>query len=84
MLGRDEQMQPGFVDFQNFAHRVLVLLVGRLFFRPGSFIKKVRWDFVRAVQGWISYTGTHVPILVPKLGLIKPGHTSVLNYELLA
>ena len=30
MLGRDEQMQPGFVDFQNFAQG-LVLLVGRLF-----------------------------------------------------
>ena len=35
MLDRDEQMGPGFVGFQNFAH-VLVLLLRRLFSRPGS------------------------------------------------
>ena len=28
-------------------------------------------------QGWISYTGTHVPVFVTKLGLIKPGKASV-------
>ena len=43
MLGRAEQIQPAFVDFQNFAqgfgfHR----LVGRLFFMPGSFEKPTR------------------------------------------
>ena len=48
MLGRDEQMQPGFVDFQNFAQG-LVLLVGRPFFRPESFKKAIRWDFAKAV-----------------------------------
>ena len=26
-------------------------------------------------QGWIGYTGTHVPMFVHKLGLIKPGQT---------
>ena len=34
MLGRDEQMQPEFVDFQNFAG-VLVLLEERLFLGQG-------------------------------------------------
>ena len=38
MLGRDEQMQPGFFDFQ-ISPRVLGLLVRRLFFRPGSLKK---------------------------------------------
>ena len=28
-------------------------------------------------QGWISYTGTHIPIYVPKIGLIKLGQTHV-------
>ena len=26
-------------------------------------------------QGWIGYAGTHVPVLVHKLGLIKPRQT---------
>ena len=52
MLGRDEQIQPGFVDFQNFAQG-FVSLVGRLFFRPGNFKKPTSWDFARVVtQGW--------------------------------
>ena len=28
-----------------------------------------------AFQGWIGYAGTHVPMLVHKLGLIKPRQT---------
>ena len=28
-------------------------------------------------QGWICYTGIHVPTFVPKVGLIKPGQTYV-------
>ena len=36
MLSRDEQMEPGCANFQNFAPS-FGLLVGRLFFRPGSF-----------------------------------------------
>ena len=52
MLDRDEKMQPGIVDFPNFTQG-LVLLVWRLFLRPGSFRKPTRWDFARAVtQGW--------------------------------
>ena len=35
MLGKDDQMQTEFVDFQKFA-KGLVLLVGRLFSRAGS------------------------------------------------
>ena len=51
-LSRDEQMQPEFVDFQNFALG-LVLLEGRLFFRPGRSKKPTRWDFARTViRGW--------------------------------
>ena len=45
MLGRDEKMQPNF----QISSRVLAVLVGRLFLRPGSFRKPTRWDFARAV-----------------------------------
>ena len=52
MLGRDDKMQPGYVDFPNFAQG-LVLLVERLFLRPGNFRKPTMWDFARAVtHGW--------------------------------
>ena len=34
--------------------RVLVLLVGRLLLRPGSFRRPTRWDVARAVTpGWM-------------------------------
>ena len=36
MLGRGEKIRPGFDDSPNFAQS-LVLLVGRLFLRPGVF-----------------------------------------------
>ena len=39
MLGRDGQMQRGFVHFQNFSQG-LVLLVRRLFSKPMSLLKK--------------------------------------------
>ena len=31
--------------------------------------------FKRGIQGWIGYAGTHVPMFVHKLGLIKPRQT---------
>ena len=53
MLDRDEQMQPGFVGFENlaqgfgFASRDDICLAR-------EFQKPIRWDFPRAVtQGWI-------------------------------
>ena len=48
MSSRDEKVQPGFFDFLNLP-RVLALLVGRLFLRPGSFRKPTWWDFASAV-----------------------------------
>ena len=41
MLGRDEMLILSILPM------VLVLLVGRLFLRPGSFRKPTRWDFTR-------------------------------------
>ena len=33
--------------------------------------------FVGPIQGWIGYAGTHVPMFVHKLGLIKPRQTAL-------
>ena len=50
MLGRDEQMQPGFVDFQNFSQGLAFARKGGYFLGQG-FKKPARWDF--ATQGWL-------------------------------
>ena len=51
MLGRDEKMRPGFVDFSNFAQGFGFGLI----LRTGSFQKPTRWDFARAVtQVWLA------------------------------
>ena len=34
----------------------------------------IKWDHSE-IQGWIGYTGTHIPMFVHKLGLIKPRQT---------
>ena len=36
---------------------------------------EVSLSFVPGAQGWIGYAGTHVPMFVHKLGLIKPRQT---------
>ena len=52
MLGRDEQTQPGFVDFQNFVQGFGFASREAIFW-PGSFKKPTRWEFARAVtQRW--------------------------------
>ena len=33
------------------------------------------YDLGGIIQGWIGYVGTHVPMFVHKLGLIKPRQT---------
>ena len=57
MLGGDEQMESGFVDFQKFTQCFVFASRrggGGLFFRPGSFKNAIRWDFARAmIQGWL-------------------------------
>ena len=42
MLGRDEEMQLGFVDFQNFAQG-FGFVSRQAIFRPGSFKNPVRF-----------------------------------------
>ena len=50
MFGGDEQMQPGFVDFQHFAQG---FASREAIFLPGRFKKPTRWDFARdVIQGW--------------------------------
>ena len=36
---------------------------------------KIRFSLRLLRQGWIGYAGTHVPMFVHKLGLIKPRQT---------
>ena len=39
----------------------------------GQLMKQL--NFITDDQGWIGYVGTHVPMFVHKLGLIKPRQT---------
>ena len=48
MFGRDEQMQPGFVEFQNFAQS-FGFARREAIVRPGSPQKATRWNFARTV-----------------------------------
>ena len=48
MLGRDEQIQPGFVDFQNFAQGFRFAR-RKAMFKVSQFQKTTRWDFARTV-----------------------------------
>ena len=53
MLGRDERMQPGFVDFQTFAQGFGFSRKEAIFCARDS-KKHTRWDFTRTVtQGWL-------------------------------
>ena len=49
MLGRGEQMQPGFVHFQNFPQG-FGFASREAIFMLGSFKRLTTWDFVRAVK----------------------------------
>ena len=54
MLGRDEQMQPEFVDLQNFAQGFGFAEREGIFFGREVPKKATRWDFARTVtQGWV-------------------------------
>ena len=52
MLGKDEQMQPGFADFQNFAQG-FGFDTREAIFQARNSKNPTRWDFAKTVaQGW--------------------------------
>ena len=63
MLGRDEQMQPGFVDFQNFSQG-FGFARREASFRDSK--KPTRWDFARTVtQRWLEKLKFLTILLIP-------------------